>query len=212
MDTNWFEFLGYLASFLVLVSLLMSSIVKLRWINLLGSGIFTIYGFLIGAFPVAFMNLCTCFINIYYLVKIYRTKEHFKILPIEMDSEYFQYFIDFHRKDIEKYEHKSQFDSGNTSICICILRNLVPAGIFIASKHDGSTLRVDLDFVIPEYRDFKVGTFIYENSRSYFLEKGYSRFISYSKNPSHVKYLKKMGFKEVTENGSSYFIKEILLL
>lgn len=209
MNTYWLEFLGYLASFIVLISLLMSSIIKLRWINLLGSAIFSLYGFLIGALPVGFMNLCISFINIYYLVKIYHTKEYFKILPIESDSKYLQYFLDFYHKDIAKYSNITKLDSKNMSVCICILRNLVPAGIFIASEQDSSTLKVSLDFVIPEYRDFKIGTFIYENSKDYFLEKGYSSFISLSSNADHTKYLKKMSFKEVSKNGNTYFVKSI---
>ena len=40
------ELIGYLASFLVAISLLMVSIVKLRLINLAGSIVFIIYGFL----------------------------------------------------------------------------------------------------------------------------------------------------------------------
>lgn len=210
MNTYWLEFLGYLASFIVLISLLMNSIIKLRWINLLGSAIFSIYGFLIGALPVGFMNLCISLINIYYLIKIYHTKEYFKMLPIESNSKYFQYFLDFYHKDIEKYANTVAFDSENISVCICILRNLVPAGIFIASKQDSSTLKVDLDFVIPEYRDFKIGAFIYENSKDYFLERGYSKFISFSSNTTHIKYLKKMRFTEVSENDITYFVKSIM--
>jgi hypothetical protein len=209
MNTQWLEFLGYLASFIVLVSLLMSSIIKLRWINLLGSAIFSTYGFMIGAFPVGFMNLCICFINVYYLIKIYRTKEYFKILPIESNSKYLQYFIDFYHKDIEKYSNTFAFGSNNISVCLSILRNLVPAGVFIASEQDSSTLKVDLDFVIPEYRDFKIGAFIYENNKDYFLKRGYSRFISFTQNTNHVKYLKKMGFKKVSENGITCFVKSL---
>jgi hypothetical protein len=209
MNTYWFELLGYLASFIVLVSLLMSSIIKLRWINLLGSAIFSIYGFLIGAFPVGFMNLCICLINVYYLIKIYGTKEYFKILPIESNSKYLQYFLDFYNKDIVKYADSFSFDPKNISVCFCILRNLVPAGIFIASEQDSSTLKVDLDFVIPEYRDFKIGDFIYEDNKGYFLGRGYSRLISSSSNTNHIKYLKKMGFKEVSESGVNYFVKSI---
>jgi hypothetical protein len=209
MNTQWLEFLGYLASFIVLVSLLMSSIIKLRWINLLGSAIFSTYGFMIGAFPVGFMNLCICFINVYYLIKIYRTKEYFKILPIESNSKYLEYFIDFYHKDIKKYSNTFAFDSNNISVCLSILRNLVPAGVFIASEQDSSTLKVELDFVIPEYRDFKIGAFIYESNKSYFLDKGYSRFICYSSSDTHIKYLKKMGFKEVSENDTNTFVKSI---
>ena len=76
MEINWLEWLGYLASLIVLISLLMSSIVKLRWINLVGSSLFSLYGFLIGALPVGFMNFGIALINIYYLIQIYRTKEN----------------------------------------------------------------------------------------------------------------------------------------
>lgn len=71
MNFDWLEWLGYLASLIVLISLLMSSIVKLRWINLIGSALFSLYGFLIGALPVGIMNLGIVLINIYYLVKLY---------------------------------------------------------------------------------------------------------------------------------------------
>ncbi|MFZ5967333.1 MAG: hypothetical protein ACOYVK_09185 [Bacillota bacterium] len=210
MNIHWSEWLGYLASLIVLMSLLMSSIIKLRWLNLLGSGIFSLYGFLIGALPVGYMNLCISIINVYYLVKIYRSKEYFKILPIEGNSPYFNYFLDFYSSGIEEYAHTSQFNINDFDVSFYILRNLVPAGVFIASKYDENTLKVELDFAIPEYRDFKIGNYIYENRKDYFLDKGYSRFISFSSNNDHIKYLKKMGFKEAIENDSTYFVKSII--
>lgn len=210
MNIHWLEWLGYLASLIVLMSLLMSSIIKLRWINLLGSSIFSLYGFLIGALPVGFMNLCIGIINIYYLVKIYRSKEYFKILPIEGNSTYFNYFLDFYNGEIEKYSSTSQFNINDSNVSFYILRNLVPAGVFIASRHDENTLKVELDFAIPEYRDFKIGNYIYKNSKEYFLNKGFSKFICFSSNNYHIKYLKRMGFKETTDNSSKYFVKSII--
>ena len=47
----WLEIMGYTASIIVFFSLLMSSIIKLRWYNLLGASLFSLYGFLIGALP-----------------------------------------------------------------------------------------------------------------------------------------------------------------
>lgn len=209
MNINWLEWLGYLASLLVLISLLMNSIIKLRWINLLGSGIFSLYGFLIGALPVGFMNLGIVLINIYHLVKIYRSKEYFKILPIEGNSQYFNYFLDFYKSEIEKYSDKSKFHISNFDVSFYILRNMVPAGLFIGSRYNEDTLNVELDFVIPEYRDFKIGTYVFEHNKRYFTDKGYSKFISFSSKDEHIKYLKKMGFKESIENNRKCFIKSI---
>lgn len=210
MVIDWLEWLGYLASLIVLISLLMSSIIKLRWINLLGSSLFSLYGFLIGALPVGLMNLGIAFINIYYLVKIYSAsakKEYFKILSIERDSEYFKHFLNFYKEGIEKYANPSKLKANTYEISFYILRNMVPAGVFLGSKHDENTLEVELDFVIPEYRDFKIGSFVYEDSKDHFLDKGYNRLISYSSNDEHIEYLRKMGFEEKGENGNKYFEK-----
>ncbi|MFD3157563.1 GNAT family N-acetyltransferase [Haloimpatiens sp. FM7330] len=209
MNIHWLEWLGYLASLIVLISLLMSSILRLRWINLIGSSLFSLYGFLIGALPVGFMNLGIVIINIYYLVKIYNSKEYFKILPIEGNSQYFKYFLDFYKSELEEYANTSHFEVNNSDVSFYILRNMVPAGVFVGSKHDENILKVELDFVIPEYRDFKIGTYIYENKKEYFLNKGYSKFISFSSNPVHIKYFKKMGFEESIENGNKFFVKSI---
>ncbi|MTI71484.1 MAG: YgjV family protein [Firmicutes bacterium] len=206
---NWFEWLGYLASLIVLVSLLMSSIIKLRWINLLGSSIFSLYGFLIGSFPVGFMNLGISIINIYYLIKIYSSNEYFKILPIESNSQYLNYFLDFYKEDIKKHINLAKLNIEDFDISFYILRDMVPAGIFLARKYNETTLKVELDFVIPEYRDFKIGNYIYVNNKDFFLKNNYHKLVDFSSNEKHIKYLKKMGFKEELENEKKYFIKSI---
>ena len=68
---SW-EYLGYLASAFLVVSLTMSDVTKLRWFNLLGCIAFTIYGAAIGAFPVAFTNGLLAFVNIYHIIKLHR--------------------------------------------------------------------------------------------------------------------------------------------
>lgn len=210
-NIHWLEWLGYLASLIVLISLLMSSIIKLRWINLIGSTIFSIYGFLIGALPVGLMNMGIALINVYYLIKIYQgKKEYFTILPVEDSSQYFDYFIQFYKKELEKYGFHTKYKLAVYPVRFFILRDMVPAGVFLASKHDNTTLLVDLDFVTPEYRDFKTGTYIYEHSKSVFLEKGFNQFISYTTNESHINYLTKVGFEETTDaSGEKCYKKTI---
>jgi hypothetical protein len=67
-----FDVIGYVASVLVAVSLMMSNIVRLRVLNLLGALTFVTYGALIEAWPVAFMNTFIVGINIWYLVQMRR--------------------------------------------------------------------------------------------------------------------------------------------
>lgn len=188
----------------------MSSIIKLRWINLIGSGIFSLYGFLIGALPVGFMNLGIALINVYYLTKIYKTKDDFKILPIDKDSpQYFNYFIDYYETEIDNFSNEIYFGRTNYDVQFFILRNMVPTGVFLGTMHDPITLEIELDFVIPEYRDFKIGNYIFNNMRDYFLNLGYSKFISFSTKEKHINYLVKMGFEKTDENNQTCYIKTL---
>lgn len=68
---SW-EYLGYFASVLLVASLTMSDVVKLRWFNLAGCIAFTCYGVAIDAFPVAFTNGLLAFVNTYHLIKLKR--------------------------------------------------------------------------------------------------------------------------------------------
>ena len=74
METiNFYELLGYSASVLVALSLSMRSLLKLRVINLTGALLFTIYGLMIGALPVAVLNLFIVLVNLYYLHQMFST-------------------------------------------------------------------------------------------------------------------------------------------
>lgn len=206
---NVLEWIGYLASALVLVSLLMSSILKLRWINLAGSIVFSVYGFLIGAFPVGIANFIIAIINIYYLVRIYTTKEYFKIVPIETCSEYFKYFLSFYHDDIKKYFSRETFNLDKEAVGFYIVRNAIPAGVFLATKRDADSLLIELDYVIPRYRDFKTGRYVYEDQKRYFADKGYRSIYGYANNPEHEAYLRKMGFVETREADRKIFVKNV---
>ena len=66
------EYVGYLASLMVLWSFTMKDIKKLRLVNMSGCILFIIYGFLMPSFriglPIIIANLAILIVNIYYLV------------------------------------------------------------------------------------------------------------------------------------------------
>ncbi len=70
------ELFGFAASVIVAISLMMKNIVKLRIANGIGCAMFSAYGFIIGALPVALMNGFIMFVNIYYLIKMYQEKQN----------------------------------------------------------------------------------------------------------------------------------------
>lgn len=199
MDTAMiYEIIGYIASALVAISVLMTSILRLRVINLIGSSIFVIYGLLIGAFPVALVNFIIVLINIYQLNKLLKLEDEFSLLDVDSDSDYLKQFVAFHRAEIAKFYpqfNERALQTAETEIVIFVLRNMLPVGLFIAKGSEGGRAVVRLDYVIPGYRDFKVGQYLYREKKDFFQSHGINQLISYPGNDTHQKYLERMGFE-----------------
>jgi hypothetical protein len=187
------ELIGYLGSILVAVSLMMRSLLRLRIINLFGALFFTGYGILLRAYPVAFLNGLIVCIDLYYLYQMWRQKDFFTFLEVSPKSEYLRAFVEFYKQDIleiiPSYTHKTDEDL----LCFFILRNMMPAGLFIA-KVQGEEAHVQLDYVIPNYRDFQVARFIFDENAAFFIQRGIRRFVSAGGSAIHQTYLEKMEF------------------
>jgi hypothetical protein len=205
MNTPIFEIIGYIASLLVAISLMMSSILRLRIINLVGAMFFTIYGLLIQAYPIAIVNVFIVFIDIYYLVEIFNTKEYFKFLEMPATGTYLKFFLNFHREDILKHLPGYNFELRDGLLIFFVLRNLVPAGLFIGELQPEGLLKIQLDFVIPGYRDLKVGRYLYQQ-KEFFQSLGVKKMVSQAGSPKHAKYLTRMGFhsQSTQENSPIY--------
>ena len=73
MDTL-LETFGYIGSGLILVSLMMTSVEKLRWFNISGSVISAIYAMILGTWPVVVLNVGTISINVVQIIRLRRQK------------------------------------------------------------------------------------------------------------------------------------------
>ena len=97
---NFLDLFGYVSSIVILISLTMSSIMKLRVINMTGSILFTIYGLMLHSVPTAFLNFGIVVINLYYLTKLYKKKEVFKLVEVSEDSELLEHFYSNNSKEL----------------------------------------------------------------------------------------------------------------
>lgn len=201
---GWQEWLGYIASAIVLVSLLMSSVKRLRWINMIGSLVFAVYGFLISAYPVGVMNLGIVIINSYYLYQIYSKKDYFKLFAVS-DVIYFNEFVKTYEKDMKHFMTFDESLDNPNMVKLFILRNTVPAGILVGKRKDDS-LEILVDYVTPTYRDFKVGEFLYKDQVQFFKDNGIQKLFTKPGNDQHQKYLLRMGF---VKKSDAYYVKTL---
>lgn len=194
MTITFPELLGYAASLLVAVSLMMRSLLRLRLINLAGAVAFTLYGLLIQAYPVAAVNFFIVLIDLYFLYQMTRAQEHFSVAEVRPTSDYLQQFLKFYGADIRRFQPEFVHEAARPQNVYFILRDMVPAGLFIIEPQAAGAARVALDFVTPQYRDFRVGDFLFRRNPHLFQKNGVHTLISPPGSPEHEVYLQKLGF------------------
>lgn len=192
-----YELIGYTGSILVAISLMMKSLVRLRTVNMIGAIVFIIYGLLIGAIPVVFLNTLILGVNVYNLWQMWQQKDYFTLMEVRSESAYLKHFLDFYRKEILEFIPTYLFKPKSEQLVLFVLRNMMPVGVLIV-KSEENTATIFLDFVIPGYRDFRAGKFLYDQSAEFFRQKGITRLITDAGNPRHETYLKRMGFKLIS--------------
>lgn len=189
-------YFGYLASLMLILALLVNNDIKFRWFSLFGSFSFILYGAFLHAVPVLITNITLFAINIYYLIKIYRRRENFDIIEFSGEEKLSVKFISFYQKDIQS--HFPDFNPGllKGNLNFVVLRDLVIANMFCARLEANGDAEVLLNYTLPKYRDYKVGSFIFEKEKQFLLSKGVKKII-YKKvtHPRHLAFLKVMGFR-----------------
>ncbi len=193
-DVNWVEMLGYLATVLTGVSLSLSSIVRLRIFNMMGCICFASYGLFIGSYPVTLLNSYLTIVNIVYLCKMTSGSSHFRMLTASVKDQYVHEFLEMNRQDIQLYFPNFKLFDDKDYTTVMVHQDMALAGIVICHRIDDSTVEIDLDFVMPSYRDLKPGQFVFKDQSGFFKRMGVKRLVSTAGSEVHAKYLSKIGF------------------
>lgn len=190
MNTRFLiEAFGYLGSLLVLLSMLMTSVVKLRIINTVGSVIFTIYAFIIKSYPTALMNLCLVLINLHFLWKMSRTDKEYEIIKTDGNDVLLNHLLDYYCDDILKCFPGISYDTKTVDRIYVVLCQGKPVGMTLGNL-DGNTLELMLDYSIPEFRDFSIGAYLLSNLK----KEGIKKVVYRGPDENHLNYLKRLGF------------------
>ncbi|MCK9330669.1 MAG: hypothetical protein PHY08_11710 [Candidatus Cloacimonetes bacterium] len=198
------ELFGYLASIIVAVSIMLKSFIRLRKINMIGSFLLVIYSIIIKAYPVAVLNLFICIVNFYFILQYYKQKEYFRIIPFQKNSAFLREFLIFYKDDIKRYFPEFEHHYNEELYFYYILRNMIPACVFVIRKDSDNSAEVLLDYVVPEYRDAKIGNFIFNQSSVFFKNLGINKFIFKNPNLKHLFYLMSVGFESAEKEKNTY--------
>jgi len=192
MDTKiLIELIGYLGSALVVVSMLMTSVLRLRIINLIGCLIFAGYALVIRSYPTAIMNLFLVGVNIYQIMRLNNTEKHYDVFEAGTGDGYLAFLLRRCQSDIVRYFPRFSPDSlsgeGTRVFAVTCGREVV--GVLIGEER-ADALDVRLDYATPEFRDCSVGAFLYGKLPSF----GITSLRCAEAGENHLGYLNKMGY------------------
>lgn len=192
------ELIGYVASALVVLSLTMASLLRLRIVSLVGSLVFATYGLLIGSPPVLVTNAAIAVINVVHLRRLWRERADqggFEIVPADPGSPLLRRFLDVHAEDVARFQPRFsgvRFDHE----AWWVVRDGVPAGAVLARRGPDGGAHVDVDFVTPAHRDLRPGRAVYGAAGPF---SDLRQVTTDPPAPPHERYLRQMGFRPAGE-------------
>lgn len=86
------EMLGYIGAALVLLYMMMTSVLKLRWFNIAGSIVSMTFAALSDAWPVVFLNFALIIINPIQIVRLHKLKFLLTVVPANVEMRAYNIF------------------------------------------------------------------------------------------------------------------------
>ncbi len=185
----------------------MTSVVRLRMVSLVGSITFCVYGALIESVPILITNGSIAAINVWFLRKEFASGgphgRGLGVSQIRPDSPFLADFVAFHLIDIHRFQPDFHLPKGDDVVTLLLNRDGLPAGMLIG-RREGTTLTVDLDYVLGPYRDSRLGRWLYGPGAEVFRADGIDQLRSAGTTDTHRKYLERVGFSRSPEDPDLY--------
>lgn len=186
------EVVGYVASVLVVASLAMTSVVRLRAISLAGSVTFVVYGLLIDSIPIVATNAAIAVLNIWFLGRELGGRRDLGAVVVPPDSPFLIDFLAHHTTDIATFQPEYDPTLPN-DFALVLTRDGLPAGVVLGDLV-GGRLDIRLDYVLRAYRDSRLGVWLYGPGAGVLRSAGIDEITTLGGNETHRSYLARVGF------------------
>ncbi|MGH3715405.1 MAG: hypothetical protein ACRDT4_18360 [Micromonosporaceae bacterium] len=197
---DWLSVIGWGGSALVVVSLLQTRILRLRLLNLIGCVVLVGFNAAIAVWPMVGMNAVLAVINavnLWWLLRHAHDEGEYAVLEVTPANAYLRHVLDTHGDDIRRFNPELE-GVGRADYAFLVQRGERTVGVVLAHDAGAGAAQVDLDYVLPEYRDFTPGEFVYRRS-DVFTSHGFTRVLAPSKMRRSRTYLQRVGFQPAGE-------------
>jgi hypothetical protein len=197
------EAVGWIGSAVLIVSLLQTRVMRFRVLNLSASAVLVFYNAVVGVWPMVAMNAVLVGINLFFIVRLVRHRHDsrtYDALPISPQEPFLRHLLRRHADDIRGFnpdlvgrdlddvaahaQHAFLVSSGDEVVGVVLSRDGDEPG----EQH------VVLDYVLPAYRDFTPGEFVFRPDGP-FAALGTRRVVASPGMAASERYLDAVGFR-----------------
>ncbi len=197
------DLVGWSGSALLVYSLLQTRVLRFRVLNLLAALILVGYNAVITVWPMVAMNVVIAAINAGVIWRLQRGRHDLRsydVVPIGAEEPYLRHVLQRHGEDIRRFHPQVQWPPAEGEpLAFLVLAggegNGETAGIVLAHRTgDPTTAQIDVDYVLPRYRDFTPGEFVYRPDGP-FAASGVRRVLAPRDVQAADAYLARTGFR-----------------
>ena len=166
LSDHWLDVLGWGGSALLVYSLLQSSVLRLRVLNLVACMVLVVFNGFLSVWPMVGMNAVLVAINAWFIAQLLRHRHDataFDVLEVASDDTYLRHVLRVHQADIVRFNPGFAHDAGADQEAFLVQREDETVGVVLL-RTEGDTAHVLLDYVTPRYRDFSPGEFVWRRS------------------------------------------------
>ena len=142
-------------------------------------------------------NGCIAVINLWFLRQEFfvgaARRSDLGVSAIRSDSPFLTDFVEYHAADIGRFQPDFHMPPGADVLSLLLTRDGLPAGL-IVGRRDGDELTIDLDYVLREHRDSRLGQWVFGPGADVFRNAGLRRLRASASTDVHDKYLRRVGF------------------
>ena len=164
---HWLDVVGWGGSALLVYSLLQTSVLRLRVLNLVACLILVAFNALIGVWPMAAMNAALAVINLWFIIPMVRQRHDqsaFEVLEVGPADVYLRYVLRVHGADILRFNPDFVHDPGDPDQASFLVQKGDETVGVVLLRREKDVAHVLLDYVTPRFRDFSPGEFVWRRS------------------------------------------------
>lgn len=194
------ETIGWLGSALLIVSLMQTRVMRFRVLNTVASLVLVGYNAAIEVWPMVAMNAVLVLINLTVIARLVRQRHDeraYDAVPIGTDEPFLRHLLDRHAEDIAQFNPHLPADlpaAADHAFLVSVADQVV--GVVLSRDGDRpGEQEVLLDYVLPAYRDFTPGEFVFRADGP-FAALGTTTVVASEGMRASERYLRAVGFVE----------------